>query len=93
MHWGILGAPKTFYGARGSRQMPGLPNSTARHCTYGLMRAAAACLPRSDTFGDKALIRPACAHFSIPVEDAEHAVFVQRLKRKAKANKTMNEKK
>ena len=31
MHWGILGAPKTFYGAWGSRQMPGLPNSTARH--------------------------------------------------------------
>ena len=60
--------------------------------TYGLMRAAAACLPRSDTFGDKALIRPACAHFSIPVEDAEHTVFVQQLKRKAKANKTINEK-
>ena len=33
MHWGILGAPKTFYGAWGSRQMPGLPNSTARHWT------------------------------------------------------------
>ena len=50
------------------------------------MRAAAACLPQSDTFGDKALIRPAYAHFSIPVEDAEHTVFVQQLKRKAKAN-------
>ena len=54
------------------------------------MRAAAACLPQSDTFGDKALIRPAYAHFSIPVEDAEHTGFVQQLKRKAKANKTMN---
>ncbi|CAL8383085.1 unnamed protein product [Arctogadus glacialis] len=40
-----------------------------------------------------ALIRPACAHFSNPVEDAEHTDFVQQLKRKAKANKTMNEKK
>ena len=61
--------------------------------TYGFMRAA--CLPRSDTFGDKALIQPACAHFSIPVEDAEHTVFVQQLKRKrkAKANKTTNENK
>jgi hypothetical protein len=27
------------------------------------------------------------------VEDAEHTVFVQQLKRKAKANKTLNEKK
>ena len=61
--------------------------------TYGFMRAAAACLPGSDTFGDTALIRPTCAHFPIPVEDAEHTVFVQQLKRKAKANKTLNEKK
>ena len=68
-------------------------NISVKPDTYGFMRAAAACLPRSDTFGDKALIRPACAHFSIPVEDAEHTVFVQQLKRKAKANKTMNEKK
>jgi hypothetical protein len=60
--------------------------------TYGFIRAAAACLPWSDTFGDKALIKPACAHFIIPLEDAEHTVFVLQLKRKGKANKTMNEK-
>lgn len=68
-------------------------NTRFKPDTYGFMRAAAACLPRSDTFGDKALIQPACAHFSIPVEDAEHTVFVQQLKRKAKANKTTNENK
>ncbi|KAK7163906.1 hypothetical protein R3I94_002577 [Phoxinus phoxinus] len=70
-------------------------NTRFKPDTYGFMRAAAACLPRSDTFGDKALIQPACAHFSIPVEDAatEHTVFVQHLKRKEKANKTTNEKK
>ena len=45
-----------------------------------------------DTFGDKALIKPACVHFIIPLEDAEHTVFVLQLKRKGKANKTMNEK-
>ena len=59
-------------------------NISVKPDTYGFMRAAAACLPWSDTFGDKALIRPAYAHFSIPVEDAEHTVFVQQLKRKAK---------
>ena len=68
-------------------------NTRLKPDTSGFMRAAAACLPRSDTFGDTALIRPTCAHFPIPVEDAEHTVFVQQLKRKAKANKTMNEKK
>ncbi|CAL8329079.1 unnamed protein product [Merluccius merluccius] len=64
-------------------------NTRFKADTYGFMRAAAACLPWSDTFGDKALIQPACAQFSILVEDAEHTVFVQQLKRKAKANKTM----
>ncbi|KAL7395745.1 hypothetical protein ABVT39_022378 [Epinephelus coioides] len=57
-------------------------NTRFKPDTYGFMRATAACLPRSDTFGDKALIQPACAHFSFPVQDAEHTVFVQQLKRK-----------
>ena len=68
-------------------------NTPFKPNTYGFMRAVAACLPWSDTFGDKALIQPTCTHFSIPVEDAEYTVFVQQLKRKAKANKTTNKKK
>ena len=32
-------------------------NTRFKPDTYGFMRAAAACLPRSDTFGDKALRR------------------------------------
>ena len=59
-------------------------NTRFKPDTYSFMRDAAACLPRSDTFGDKALI---------PVGDTEHTVFVQQLKRKAKANETTNEKK
>lgn len=68
-------------------------NTRFKPDTYGFMSAAAACSPWSDTFGDKALIRPACVHFSIPVAEEEHTVFVQQLKRKAKANKITNEKK
>ena len=45
--------------------------------TYGFMRAAAALLPLSCTFGDNELIQPASTHFSICVEDAEPKVFVQ----------------
>lgn len=51
-------------------------NTRFKPDTYDLMR-------RADTFGDKALIQPACTHFSIPVQDAEHTVFVQQLKRKS----------
>lgn len=60
-------------------------NSRFKADSYGFMRATAACMPHSESFGDKAHIQQACAHFSIPVEDAEHTVFVQQLKRKAKA--------
>lgn len=72
------------------KQMMAL-NTRFKPDTYGFIRTASACLPRSDTFGDKALILP--AHFSIPQEAAEHTVFVQQLKRKAKANKTTHKKK
>lgn len=34
------------------------------------------CLPQSNSVRDKALIQPASTHFSIPVEDAEHEMFV-----------------
>lgn len=54
---------------------------------YGFMRAAAACLPCSNTFGNKALLQPACTHFSITVEDAQHEMFVQQLKRKVTVDK------
>uniref|UniRef100_A0A3B4X175 TTF-type domain-containing protein n=1 Tax=Seriola lalandi dorsalis TaxID=1841481 RepID=A0A3B4X175_SERLL len=60
-------------------------NSRFKPNSYGFMKATAACMPHSETFGDKAHIQQACAHFSIPVEDAEHTVFVQQLKRKAQA--------
>ena len=56
--------------------------------TYGFMRAAAALLPRSSTFGNNESIQPASTHFSICVEDAEHEVFVQQLKRKVTAGIT-----
>lgn len=46
------------------------------------MQATSAYLPQLGTFGDRALIHPACAHFSIQMEDAEHVVFVQHFKRK-----------
>ena len=67
-------------------------NTRFKPDTYGFMRAAAACLPRSDTFGGKALIRPACAHFSIPVEE-EHTVFVQQLKRRQRPTRQQTRKK
>uniref|UniRef100_A0A3B4VA62 TTF-type domain-containing protein n=1 Tax=Seriola dumerili TaxID=41447 RepID=A0A3B4VA62_SERDU len=60
-------------------------NSHFKPDSYGFMKATAACMPHSETFGDKAHTQQACAHFSIPVEDAEHTVFVQQLKRKAQA--------
>ncbi|KAJ4926584.1 hypothetical protein JOQ06_014334 [Pogonophryne albipinna] len=56
--------------------------------TYVFMKAAAALLPRSSTFGNNELIQPASTHFSICVEDAEHEVFVQQLKRKVTAGIT-----
>ncbi|KAF3844479.1 hypothetical protein F7725_007642, partial [Dissostichus mawsoni] len=56
--------------------------------TYGFMRAAAALLPRSSTFGNNESIHPASTHFSICVEVAEHEVFVQQLKRKVTAGIT-----
>jgi len=48
--------------------------------TYGL--------PRSSTFGNNESIQPASTHVSICVEDAEHEVFVQQLKRKVTAGIT-----
>ncbi len=60
-------------------------NSRFKPDSYVFMKATAACMPHSETFGDKAHIQQACAHFSIPVEHAEHTVFVQQLKRKAQA--------
>ncbi|KAI4820084.1 hypothetical protein KUCAC02_028076 [Chaenocephalus aceratus] len=50
--------------------------------SYGLMKAAAACMPSSETFGEMAAIQSPSAHFGITVEAAEHTVFVQQLKRK-----------
>lgn len=63
-------------------------NTRFKEDTYRCMRAAAACLPRSNTFGDKAPIQPASTHFSINVGDAEHAVFTQQLKRKVTEGRT-----
>ncbi|CAL9692726.1 unnamed protein product [Knipowitschia caucasica] len=50
--------------------------------TYGFMKATAACLPRTDTFGDIETIHPVCTHFSIHLNGAEHTVFVQHIQRK-----------
>uniref|UniRef100_A0A673LF96 TTF-type domain-containing protein n=1 Tax=Sinocyclocheilus rhinocerous TaxID=307959 RepID=A0A673LF96_9TELE len=49
-------------------------NTRFKADTYRLMRAAAACLPQSNTFGN--------THFNNTVEDSEHEVFVQQLERK-----------
>ncbi len=54
-------------------------NTRFKADTYRLMRAAAACLPQSNTFGEKTLLQPAGTHFNIALEDSEYEVFVQQL--------------
>ncbi|XP_034033315.1 zinc finger MYM-type protein 1-like [Thalassophryne amazonica] len=50
---------------------------------YGIMKAAAAFLPQSQTFGEKESLHSVCNHYNISVRDAELAVFYEQLKRKA----------
>lgn len=49
---------------------------------YGLMKAAATCLPQSNIFSEKILLQPAGTHFNIAVAYFEHEVFVQQLESK-----------
>lgn len=49
--------------------------------SYGIMKeVASACLPRSDSFGQRTVIQAPIMHYGISVENAELTVFVQQLK-------------
>lgn len=50
--------------------------------TYGVMRASASFAPGSATFGVKNILNDPCALYGIDIADAEHAVFIQYIRRK-----------
>lgn len=50
--------------------------------TYGVMRASASFTPGSATFGVKNILNDPCALYGIDIPDAEHAVFIQHIRRK-----------
>ncbi|KAJ4947754.1 hypothetical protein JOQ06_009787 [Pogonophryne albipinna] len=49
---------------------------------YGIMRTAAAILPKSKTYGEKDSLCTVCDHYHILVGDAELTVFYEQLNRK-----------
>ncbi len=60
-------------------------NSHFHDDTNGFMSTAVACLPGSNTFGDRDSLTVASKHYNIDIGDAELTVFIQQLKRKADA--------
>lgn len=46
---------------------------------YGLMRAAAVCLPGSDFFSKGEVLRMPCGHYGVSFEEAELRIFFQLL--------------
>ena len=53
--------------------------------TYGFSRAAAACLPKSNTFGEMEFVNFTCAHYGLDVSEADWTVYTQHMKRKSDA--------
>ncbi len=62
-------------------------NSRFKDDTYGIMRASAALIPGSTTFGTQELIKSPCSLYGITVCDAEFAFFTQFIKGKADKDK------
>lgn len=52
------------------------------------MKAADACLPWSDSFGQMTAIQPPSIHYGISVEDAELIVFVNQFKQKVQEGRS-----